>query len=252
MLDAPRREDAPPSLTPYLILGFLALLLALVVRAPAGVLQRVLPAVVPVQATAWGGTVWSGQVELLEGGQPAYWRWRLLPSALLRGRVGLDVAGQGPVTLTGQVEQGMGGWRARGVDGEVPAALLQLLLPPGWSLPGQIRLDQVTLARRGVSKGGWTAAAGRLRWGGGPMQISLGSQPQSATLPALVATLAREGDALAVQLVEETGGGVLADVRVGPDGGIETRLRERLLRHAGRTSGADPDAVVVTSAQAPH
>lgn len=252
MLDAPRRDDAPPSLTPYLILGFLVLLLALVVRAPASVLQRVLPAVAPVQATAWGGTLWNGQVELVEGGQPAYWRWRLLPSALLRGRAGLEVSGQGPLALQGQVEKGLGGWRARGVNGEVPAALLQVLLPPGWSLPGQLRLERVTLARRGLDKGAWTAAGGRLRWGGGPMQISLGSQPQAATLPALAATLARDGDALVVQLVEEAGGGVLADLKVGADGGVETKLRERLLRHAGRTSGADPDAVVVTSAQAPR
>lgn len=252
MLDAHRREDAPPSLTPYLVLGFLVLLLALVVRAPASVLQKVLPAVAPVQASAWGGTVWNGQVVIEEAGQGAYWRWQLLPSSLLRGRLGLQLSGQGPLVLHGRIEQGLGGWRASGVGGEVPAGFLQALLPPGWSLPGELRMEAVTLARRGLRQGAWTAAAGALHWGGGPMQFNLGSQPQAATLPALVATLAQDGDSLAIRLAEEAGGGALADVRVGADGGVETRLRERLLRHAGRTSGADLDAVVVTSAQAPH
>ena len=84
------------------------------------------------------------------------------------------------------------------------------------------------------------------------MQLSLGSQVQSATLPAVVASLHLDGDRLQVSLVEEAGGAALADVSVAADGAVETKLRERLLRYSGRTSGANPDSVVVTSVQRPH
>ena len=250
MHDTARREDSPFALTPYLILGFVALLLALVARAPASLLQKALPRALPVQATAWGGTLWSGQAELVQAGEPALWRWQWQPGVLLRGRLGLQVQGQGGLSLQGRLEGGIGGWRAQDLRGDVPARLLQPLLPPGWALPGDLRLDALQLARKGGAKGAWQSAAGQLRWGGGAMQYNLGSQVQEATLPPLLASLRLEGDRLVVSLAEEAGGGVLAEVRVASDGAIETRLRERLLKYSGRTSGASPDAVVVTSVQA--
>lgn len=250
MHDIARREDSSFALTPYLILGFAALLLALVARAPSSLLQKALPRTLPVQATAWGGTLWSGQAELVQVGEPVFWRWQLQPGALLRGRLGLQVRAQGGISLQGRLEQGAGGWQVQDLRGDVAGRLLQPLLPPGWSLPGKLRLDGVRLARKGGAKGAWQAAAGQARWEGGAMQYNLGSQVQTATLPPLVASLALEGDRLAVSLVEEAGGGALADLRVGADGAIETRLRERLLKYSGRTSGASPDAVVVTSVQA--
>lgn len=250
MHDIARREDSSFALTPYLIFGFVALLLALLARAPASLLQRALPSGLPIQATAWGGTLWSGQAELVQVGEPGFWRWQLQPSALLRGRVGLQVQGTGSLSLSGRLESGAGGWQARDLRGDVPARLLQPLLPPGWALPGDLRVDGVELSRKGGTRGAWQSAAGQLYWAGGAMQYNLGSEVQTATLPPLVAALAMDGDRLAVSLVEEAGGGVLADVRVAADGAIETRLRERLLKYSGRTSGASPDAVVVTSVQA--
>lgn len=250
MQDIARREDSPPALTPYLILGFVALLLALLARAPASLLQKALPHTLPVQAGAWGGTLWDGQAELVLVGEPGFWRWQLQPAALLRGRLGLKVEGLGSLSLQGRLEQGRGGWQVRDLRGEVPGRLLQPLLPPGWALPGKLRLEAVQVARKGGARGAWQAAAGQMRWGGGTMQYNLGSQVQQATLPPLVASLRLDGDHLLVSLVEEAGGGALADVRVAADGATETRLRERLLKYSGRTSGASPDAVVVTSVQA--
>lgn len=249
MHDIARREDSPFALTPYLILGFVALLLALFARAPASLLQKALPHTLPVQVTAWGGTLWDGQAEVVQAGEPGFWRWQWQPGALLRGRLGLQFQGQGSLSLHGRVESGMGGWQARDLRGDVPARLLQSLLPPGWALPGDLRLETVQVARKGGAKGAWQAAAGQLRWAGGVMQYNLGSQAQEAALPPLVALLRLDGDRLLVSLAEEAGGGALADVRVAPDGAIETRLRERLLKYSGRTSGASPDAVVVTSVQ---
>lgn len=250
MHDTARREDSPPALTPYLILGFVALLLALFARAPASLLQKALPRTLPVQATAWGGTLWDGQAELALAGESGFWRWQLQPAALLRGRLGLKVQGMGSLSLQGRLERSPGGWRASDLRGDVPGRLLQPLLPSGWALPGALRLDAVQLARQGGARGAWQAAAGQLRWGGGVMQYNLGSQVQQATLPPLVASLRLDGDRLLVSLAEEAGGGALADVRVAADGATETRLRERLLKYSGRTSGASPDAVVVTSVQA--
>ncbi|HET8730814.1 MAG TPA: type II secretion system protein N [Moraxellaceae bacterium] len=253
MTDDVPRAAPPPALTPYLLLGFVALVLALTARAPASLLQRVLPASGSgIQVSAWGGTVWNGQAAVNQSGEAGLWRWNLIPSALLLGRIAFQVDASGMADLHGRLDRGIGGWAAHDLHGTVPARLLQPLLPPGWSLPGDVRLAGIDLARRGLSTGAWSAAAGQFRWAGGAMQLSLGSQVQSATLPPLIATLHRDGDRLQVSLVEEAGGASLADVAVAPDGSVETKLRERLLRYSGRTSGANPDSVVVTSVQRPH
>lgn len=250
MFPAVRRDDTPPSLLPCLALGIAALLLALLLRAPANLLQKALPPALPLTVTEWGGTLWQGQASVVAAGDASVWNWRLQPLSLLRGSVAVGLAGQGGRGLRGSIERGVGGtWRVRDLQGEVPAGLLQQMLPPGWSLPGEVSADGIQLARRGLVRGAWTEGAGRLRWGGGPLQFSLGSGSQAATLPPLLATLALEEDKLLVRLAEEAGGGVLAEVRLAADGGTETRLRERLLRYVGRTSGTDPDAVVVTSVQ---
>lgn len=248
MTDAVRRE-APLALTPYLILGFLALLLALVARAPASLLQKAMPAAVPVRAAAWGGTLWHGQAEVLQAGERSFWRWEVQPSALLKARLAIALEGQGGLSLRGRLERGPGSWGVAGLSGDVPGHLLQPLLPPGWNLPGDLRLEQVTVRRKGLDRGPWAAASGQLLWGGGAMQYNLGSQVQSATLPALLVGLGLDGDTLVLTLAEVQSGGTLADVRLAPDGAMESRLRERLLRYSGRTGGPDPDAVVVTAAQ---
>lgn len=249
MTDAIRREDRSLALTPYLILGFVALLLALLARAPSSLLQKALPPASPVKVLAWGGSVWHGQAEVLQGGEPGYWRWDVRPAALLRARLALDLKGQGALGLSGRLERGIGSWGVRDLSGQVPGRVLQALLPAGWSLPGEVSLGGVHLVRKGLGSGPWVEASGQVNWGGGAMQYNLGSQVQSATLPPLVAGLALEGETLVLSLAEAEQGGALAEVRLAPDGAMETRLRERLLRYSGRTSGASPDAVVVTSAQ---
>lgn len=249
MTDAVGRRDQFPALTPYLILGFVALLLALLARAPSSLLQKALPPAAPLKVVAWGGSLWHGQAAVLQAGESGFWRWELRPAALLRGRLALDLKGQGGLALSGRLERGAGSWGIRDVSGEVSGRLLQPLLPPGWSLPGDVTLAGVHLARKGFARGPWAAAGGQLNWGGGVMQYNLGSQVQSATLPPLVAGLALDGDTLVLSLAEAQQGAALAEVRLAPDGAMESRLRERLLRYSGRTSGASLDAVVVTSAQ---
>ncbi len=251
MTDAVRPDAKAVSLTPYLLLGFLALLVALVVRAPASLLQKAVPAGLPVQVAAWGGTLWQGQAGLLLGGQPGFLEWRVQPARLLTGHLALALQGRGETTLAGQAELGVGSWSVSQLRGELPSSLLRALLPPGWSLPGSVQAENLTLARRGHGNGPWQAAGGRLRWGGGAMQYRLDSQSQAATLPALVVDLRLEGETLALALSEEDGNLGLALLRLEPDGTVEAKLRERLLRYTPgyRSSGGDADAVVVTARQ---
>lgn len=251
MTDAVRHEEKAVSLTPYLLLGLLALLLALVARAPASLLQKAVPAGAPVQVSAWGGTLWQGQAALLLGESRGFLEWKLQAKRLLAGCLAADISSRGEMTLAGHVELGRSSWALSNVHGDIPAPLLQALLPPGWSLPGSLQAENIALARQGQSQGPWRAAGGRLRWAGGPMQYRVESQTQSATLPALLVELRLEGETLVLVLNEAAGGLGLAQLRLEPDGMVETRLRERLLRYTPgyRSSGGDADAVVVTARQ---
>lgn len=249
MTDASRRKERMLALTPYLMLGFVALLLALLVRAPSSLLQKTLPSGGPVKVVAWGGSLWHGQAEVLQAGEPGFWRWEVQPAALLRARLALDLKGQGGLDLSGRLERGLGEWVIRDLSGTVSGRLLTPLLPAGWSLPGEVTMGGVHLARQGLARGPWLVASGQMNWGGGAMQYNLGSQSQAATLPPLVAGLTLDGETLVLSLAEAQMGAALAEVRMAPDGAMETRLRERLLRYSGRTSGASLDAVVVTSVQ---
>lgn len=251
MTDALRPAEKAVSLTPYLLLGFLALVLALIVRAPASLLQKAVPAGLPVQVSAWGGTVWEGQAGLQMGGNPGFLEWQVQQRRLLAGRLAMNLQSRGEMTLTGHAELGSGNWALSQVQGEIPSSVLQALLPPGWSLPGSVQAENLELARRGHGNGPWTAAGGRLRWGGGAMQYRLENQTQAATLPALVVNVLLEGDTLVLALNEEAGNLGLALLRLEPDGTVEARVRERLLRYTPgyRSSGGDADAVVVTARQ---
>lgn len=252
MTDAVRREEKAVSLTPYLALGFFVLLLALIVRAPASLLQKAWPASLPLQVTAWGGTLWDGQAQLVQGDSKGFLRWQLQPARLLAGRLAGTIQTQGMVDLGGHIELGRKSWMLEGLSGDIPSTSLQSLLPPGWLLPGNIHAEKLRLARDGRDKGPWRAAGGQLQWEGGAMQFNVNGQPQAATLPPLVVNLRLEGDSLVLALNEQAGSLGLALVRLTPDGAAETQLRERLLRYSPgyHSSGADPDAVVVTTRQA--
>ncbi len=252
MTDAVRREDASLALFPYLILGFFLLVLALAARAPAAFLQKALPASLPVQVSAWGGTVWQGQAAMVQGANNAFVDWRVQPAKLLTGRLVALLHAQGALQLDGVLELGLGRWKLDGMQGEIPVAMVQQMLPSGWSLPGAVRAENLVLARAGYGQGAWLAAGGQLYWSGGPMQYSVNGQAQGATLPPLVVTVRLDGETLVLALNEAQGSLGLATVRLTPDGQLETQLRERLLRYSPgyRGSGSDPDAVVVTARQA--
>lgn len=250
--DAPAHEAKPVSLTPYFVLGFCLLVLALVVRAPASLLQKALPANLPVAVSAWGGSIWDGQAAFVVAGDTGFLRWKLQPKRLLGGRLVADIQAQGALQLTGTVELGRQAWAIKNLQGELPSTLLQAMLPAGWSLPGSVQAEALSVARNGHDKGAWTTGDGQLLWAGGPMQYNMNGQAQSASLPPLTVTVRLDGEVLVLTLAESAGNLGLALVRLSPDGQMETRLRERLLRYSPgyHSSGGDPGAVVVTAKQA--
>jgi hypothetical protein len=251
MANALEREGKPFALTLYLILGFVLLVVALIARAPASLLQKALPAGLPVLVTDWGGTVWDGQAIVRHEGESNFVRWRLQPGRLLVGHLAAEVEAKGALHFVGWVEMGRQFWQLQNIRGELPTSMLQPLLPAGWQLPGSVRAESLSLAREGHGKGPWKVAGGRLLWGGGAMQYSMNGQAQSAHLPALVMNLRLDGETLALSLNEEGGNLGLAVLRLTPDGMVETQLRERLLRYSPgyHGSGSDLDAVVVTARQ---
>lgn len=241
-----------PGLTSFMLLGMGLLLVFLLVRAPASLLQRAVPAASGLAVSGWGGTVWSGQMAWAQADASGLLSWRLRPLSLLRGRASADITAQGSVPLTGRVELGLHRMVLEQIQGEVPVAMFQPVLPEGWTLPGVLRAEGLDLARAGFTSGAWTAATGHLDWAGGSMQFSLNGQPQQATLPPLRIMLRLEGDSLVLALAEASSGLALAQVQINPQGQAETQVRERLLRYnpSYRSGGADPDAVVATSRSA--
>lgn len=249
MSDTVHATGLRDGLTPWILLGLGALLVALLLRAPASLLQKALPSSPALQVTAWGGTLWRGQMVWLQGDAQGLLSWQLTPWRLLTGRAQADIRSEGAAPLTGKVALGWNALEVRQLQGEVPATLVQGLLPPGWQLPGVLRAEGLEVARAGRKTGAWTAAGGQLLWGGGSVRFLLDGQVQQAVLPPLRIAPQLDGEILVLTMSEADSGQGLALLRLLPDGQVETQLRERLLRYnpAYRSSGGDPDAVVVTS-----
>lgn len=237
------------SLLPWLLLGLLLLVLFLVVRAPASMLQRFVPPGPVMQVSAWGGTVWRGQAAWSQQGTGGLLSWQLQPWWLVAGRVQVDIHSEGAVPLQGWVRMGWQQFEVRGLQGEVPVSLLQVALPPGWQMPGVVRAINFGAARAGWREGAWTAAEGELAWEGGTLQLPMAGQQMQLTLPAVRITPRLEGESLLLVLAEAASGLALAEARLLPDGQVETQVRERLLRYSPshRSSGADPDAIVAST-----
>lgn len=252
MTDFARATPAPFFLTRWLLLGLLLLVVALLVRAPASLLQKAVPAHAGVQVTAWGGTIWHGQAVWQGAGAHGLLRWDVAALQLLMARVVADVRADGISPLQGRLILAPGQAELREVQGALPAALLRSLLPAGWQLPGEVRAEGLGVVRAGLRQGAWTGASGALVWGGGPVQLLLNGQLQQMTLPGVRLVPGVEGEALVLVLAESVSGLGLARLVLGADGRVQTELRERLLRYnpAYRSSGSDPDAIVVTTREA--
>jgi general secretion pathway protein N len=235
---------------PTVVLGVVLLLAALVIRAPATILQKILPATASAQVDEWGGSLWQGQALVKTKEKPVLVEWQLHPLALLTGKLAAGVQSKGALPLQGDVVLGFKQWQVKQLQGELPSALIQPFLPAGWELPGSIHIERLLITKQGLKQGPWLEGQGSLRWQGGAMKFSLNGQAQQATLPPLRVEISKENNDLLLTLNEAAG--TLAGLRLMADGQIETQLRERLLRYSPgyHSSGNPPDAVVVTAKQA--
>lgn len=235
----------------YLLWGLLMLVLAMIVQAPASLLRKALPATLPVQVNAWGGTLWNGQLAWQQGSLQGQLRWQLLPWQLFLGHASADVDVEGDVQLSGRISVGAGGaWKLQDLHGSFPAVLARPVLPAGWDLPGTLSASEVSVGRGALRKGPWKLAGGSLHWQGGTMTFDVNGQPASARMPPLLLNLRLDNDTLVLGLAEEAGNLPLAGLRISPDSMLETQVRQRLLAYSADYHGqGSPDMVVVTARQ---
>ncbi|MBI2381364.1 MAG: type II secretion system protein N [Gammaproteobacteria bacterium] len=169
----------------FIGLGLGAYLVFTLAQLPAeAVLGRVL-AGLPGQAAQVSGRLWAGQLSglVVQGEALPALSWSVVPSTLLKGRLGLDWqldGGTGQPSGAGRLELGLGGAvHLSGADLRLPAArLAPHMRLPGLLLDGELslHLDALSLKARKLE-----ALAGQLTWSQARVQspygqAALGSQ----------------------------------------------------------------------------
>ena len=249
---APAASNTSDAIASWLFWGLLVLVLAMIVQAPASLLKKALPPNLPVTVTAWGGTLWNGQLDWQQGTLQGQLDWHLRPWQLLLGHVSADVDVAGDVQLQGRVGIGAGGsWLVQDMNGSLPGVLARPVLPAGWDLPGTLTARELSLGRSGLHRGSWRAVGGALHWQGGTMTFDLNGQPATANLPPLTLNVRLDNDTLVLGLSEEAGNLPLAGVRIGADSMMETQLRQRLLTFSPGYHGQGSDDQIVVTAKQP-
>ena len=82
-------EDKEARAYNWVLLAMFVLLVSLVIQTPARVVSHFLPNTLQAMCSAWGGSVWSGQVNGQYKGVQGQLRWQFQPSALLRLKLGI-------------------------------------------------------------------------------------------------------------------------------------------------------------------
>jgi general secretion pathway protein N len=130
-----------------IFLGVLLVLFVFVLFLPASLINRYLP---PGASTGTlTGTLWNGAADPLtvNGRQVGAVRWKVRPSELLHGRLGVDaLLVNQDASVQGRASLGLGNSvRLSNVEGRWPiAALPMAALPPGWT--GDINISMADLS----------------------------------------------------------------------------------------------------------
>lgn len=247
-MDKSASKSARPPLS-LVLLVFFVFLVVLLAQMPASLLQRPLRAVSGLEVVQLGGTVWNGQLWANWRGAPAEVRWRLRPERLLLAELAMDVrADSAPLMLRGRMLVGPSGPAVSGLTGHVQLESLSTSLVSG---SGRLGLKDFSWQQGWQRKPAPRNASGTLEYPGGLVHMALEGRPQELRLPAMVARLKGDGDGGVALLAENAEGRLLARGRYGRDGILHYELTERLLRTSKeyRGSGADPDAIVISSHQ---
>lgn len=230
--------------TLLLIPAFVALLVSLLVHAPARLLAHVMPPDLAVQD--WGGTVFNGQLDAQFQQQPVYLAWHLQPLRLLLLSLGAEVTVQGVVQSHAVVSYSPLSWSVT-LNDLVLSHEAASLFSNDSRLPAWTGRD-LKFAR--AKSGEWTAGEGLMQSPGGPTRLSLQGQIYELNLPpSTIRWQLVKGD-LVGQLQQQADRGALATVTLTANHRIQWQIRDRMLRlKTGYTSRNDPDLVVLTVAE---
>ena len=85
------QEDKEAKAYNWVLLATVLLVLALIVQMPARIIANMIPKDVRSLCTAWGGTLWSGQVNTQFHSMQGQLRWSLQPLSLLTLKLSFNI-----------------------------------------------------------------------------------------------------------------------------------------------------------------
>ena len=116
-------EDKEARAYNWVLLATFVLLMSLLIQTPARVASHFMPNSLKALFHAWGGSIWSGQVNGQYQGVQGQLRWQFQPSSLLRLSIGVQAE-----VLTahshvqGVLRMGVNGWQLLDVKGQIGRA----------------------------------------------------------------------------------------------------------------------------------
>lgn len=225
-----------------LIAGILIFLAVLILRAPASLIQMLVPADAGIDLLDVSGTLWQGSGQLLVAGV-AVGRigWSFLPGRLMGGELGYDLSlTGGDLALQGQLHTGAAETGGT-AGGQVEAAFANLWLAAyDIRLSGTFTLEDITFM---VRRQKLTALSGAVHWNGGPVAYRLSGKLHHSTLPPLRGDLGPGPVAVVYPATESI---PLLHVRLQEDGFLKIGVTRYLTRIVGDPwPGGDPDHAVV-------
>lgn len=237
-----------PSWRLPLAFGVLAFLVLAVVTAPAGVVARVVPmADARIALLAPAGRLWSGSAELVfEGRTLGRLQWTLVPTLLLRGRLGADLELNAPghaARARAAVGLRQRVWLDQASAELEESALREILRPYNIFPAGRLLLRDGAAVIEGQQLRTASASA---TWTGGPVRYVLAGQSWFATFPPLDAEL-EAVDGAPLLVIRDPDAAEVLDVRVDGEGWAHLRVRYRLVAMAGFPwpDPPAPDTIVV-------
>ena len=171
------------------LLGATALVIFLVLRAPAQLLSRFLGDGTPISLSRAAGTIWNGEADITARGHDlGRASWNFDPASLLQGAVGArwQVSGADHA-LRGKAQASFSKTDVS-LRGHVDDDFVNRLLSDYHiRLQGTFELDSIALTFADAPHP--TAAQGTLSWNGGPTRYRLAGEVENVTLPPMQATL---------------------------------------------------------------
>lgn len=244
---AKKQEDQEAKAYNWVLLATILLVFALILQMPARIIANFLPKDIRALCSAWGGTLWTGQVNSQMTGTQSQLRWSIRPISLLTLKLGLDVEVlTGHSQVQAQLALGMSGWYLKAEQGKLSPIDIQPFLS-NWQLPSHpIIITQLNIQHQQQN---WQNSQGLLTWQAGAVDYVLNGQRQHLNLPPVALKLSGQQQSLIMSLQDEAQTVNLATFTITGET-IESRLTQRLLSYAPNYRGvAEPDAIVVTASQ---